>query len=202
MRLPFIPVDGCCRRCGFDVHRLDGEFLCEDCRIHRPAYDRAASVLRFEGDAKKLLVGFKFKGNLWLRDDFADWLEAAARSRFRTDEIDFIVPVPMKFFRKIDRGYNQCDVLASALAGRLGKPAAIGALKRSGSPKRQSSLSEDERRENVKDTFAVRSPSSVAGRTVMVVDDVMTTGSTLSECARVLKAAGAARVWCLALTHS
>ena len=201
-RLPFIPVDGCCRRCGCDVYRLDGEFLCEDCRVRRPAFDRAASAVRFEGDARKLLGGFKFNRKIWLNDDFADWLEGAARAHFKTQEIDLLVPVPLKFRRRLDRGYNQCEYLASALAGRLGKPVAKNLLKRIGSPARQSSLSEDERRENVKGTFKVRNPEKVAQRTVMVVDDVMTTGSTLAECARVLKEAGAARVWCISLMHS
>jgi ComF family protein len=202
MRLPFIPVDGCCRRCGCDVHRLDGEFLCEDCRVHRPRFDRSASALRFEGDARKMLVDFKFNRHLWLRDDFTDWLEAAARARFKVEEIDLVLPVPMKFFRRIDRGYNQCGILASALSRRLGIPAAGRILRRTGSPARQSSLSEDERRENVKGTFLVRNAQAVSGKTVLMVDDVMTTGSTLSECAGVLKEAGCERVWCLTLMRS
>lgn len=202
MRLPFIPTDGCCRRCGCDVHRLDGEFLCEDCRVHRPAFDRSASAVRFEGEARKMLLDFKFNRHLWLKDDFADWLEATARARFRTGEIDIVLPVPLKFRRRLDRGYNQCDYLAAALARRLDRPVAKNVLKRVGKPARQSSLSEDERRENAKGTFAVRREEPVRGKTVLVVDDVMTTGSSLSECAKVLKTAGARRVWCIALMHS
>ena len=68
--------------------------------------------------------------------------------------------------------------------------------------RRQAGLDEDARRANVKGTFAVRRPGRVRGRTVLVVDDVMTTGATLSECARALKASGAARVWCLAVARS
>jgi ComF family protein len=181
------------------VHRLDGEFLCEDCRVHRPSFDRAAAAVRFEGDARKMLNGFKFNRHLWLKADFADWLEATARARFKMEEVDLIVPVPLKTGRRLDRGYNQCDYLAAALAGRCGVHLEKKVLKRTGSPARQSSLSEEERRKNVKGTFAVRRGKAVAGKTVMVVDDVMTTGATLSECSKVLKAAGAARVWCLAL---
>lgn len=199
MRLPFIPTDGCCRRCGCDVHRLDGEFLCEDCRVHRPAFDRAAAAVRFEGDARRMLNDFKFNRHLWLKDDFSDWLEATARARFKVAEIDVVVPVPLKLGRRLDRGYNQCDYLSAALAGRLGVRLDKKALKRTGNPERQSSLSEEERRKNVKGTFAVSRAKTVVGKTVMVVDDVMTTGATLSECAKVLKDAGAARVWCLAL---
>jgi ComF family protein len=199
MRLPFVPVDGCCRKCGCDVYRLDGEFLCEDCRVHRPAFDRAVSAVRFEGDARRMLLDYKFKSHLWLRDDFADWLEGAARARLKTGEIDLVVPMPLGWRHRIDRGYNQCDYLARELARRLGLPCGKRVLKRTGSFSRQSSLSQDERRENVKGTIAVRKPGKVAGRTVLVVDDVMTTGATLSECAKALKAAGCAKVWCITL---
>lgn len=202
MRMPFIPVDGCCRRCGCDVYRLDGEFLCEECRVRPPAFDRAVSAVRFEGDARKLLSGFKFNRKIWLNGDFADWLEGAARARLKVDEIDLVVPVPLKLWRRIDRGYNQSEYLASQLASRLGKPLSARLLGRIGSPARQSSLSENERRENVKGTFMVRDASRLGGKTILVVDDVMTTGSTLSECACVLKDAGASRVWCIALMHS
>jgi ComF family protein len=202
MRMPFIPVDGCCRRCGCDVYRLDGEFLCEECRVRPPAFDRAVSAVRFEGDARKLLSDFKFNRKIWLNGDFADWLEGAARARLKVDEIDLVVPVPLKLWRRIDRGYNQSEYLASQLASRLGKPLSARLLGRIGSPARQSSLSENERRENVKGTFMVRDASRLGGKTILVVDDVMTTGSTLSECACVLKDAGASRVWCIALMHS
>ena len=198
-RLPFIPVDGCCRRCGCDVHRLDGEFLCEECRTRGRGFDRAASALRYEGDAEKMLKSFKFRRHLWLRDDFADWLEACARARFKTDEIDLLLPVPLKFFRRIDRGYNQCDYLAEALSRRLGRPFSKSVLKRVGSPVRQSELPEKERFDNVRGTFAVGKTDVLAGKTVLVVDDVMTTGATLSECAKTLKAAGCAKVWCISL---
>jgi ComF family protein len=199
--MPFIPVDGCCRRCGCDVYRLDGEFLCEDCRAHRPNYDRAASAVRFEGEARRIFLDFKFRRHLWMARDFVDWMEGTLRSRFNIEEIDLVVPVPMKLLRRIDRGYNQCDILASMLSKRIGKKVSKSALRRVGEPKRQSSLSEDERRENVEGTFAVRLPRKIAGKTVLLVDDVMSTGETLSECAKTLKEAGCRRVWCITLLH-
>ena len=119
-RLPFAPTDGCCRRCGRAAERLDGEYLCEDCRTHRPCYDRAASALRLEGEAREMVNAFKFRDHVWMRDDFVDWLEAAARTRFRVDGITVVVPMPSTLLHRIDRGYNQCDCLARALARREG----------------------------------------------------------------------------------
>ena len=201
-RLPFVPTDGCCRRCGRAAEKLNGEFLCADCRAYRPSFDRAASALSFDGEARDLVNGFKFRGKLWLRADFADWLEAVVRVRFKVEDVDLVVPMPSTFLHRLDRGYNQCDYLGSALAKRLEKPYGRRVLRRRGSPKKQGGLQEEERRTNVLGTFAVRSPDAVRGKTVLVVDDIMTTGSTLSECAAELKRSGAARVWCATLARS
>ena len=201
-RLPFTPTDGCCRRCGRAAEKLDGEFLCEDCRTYRPSFDRAASALSFEGDAREAMNAFKFRNHLWLRDDLVDWMEAIARARFKVGEIDVIVAMPSTFLHRLDRGYNQSAYLARPLAKRLGKPYAPFVLRRKGRPKRQGGLMEEERRTNVIGTFGVLRPNAVAEKTVMVVDDIMTTGSTLSECAAELKRAGTARVWCVTLARS
>ena len=200
--MPFVPVDGCCRRCGRDAVGLDGEFLCEDCRTHRPAFDRAASAVRYDADARDMVNAFKFKAHFRIRDDLVDWLEGVVRARFRVDKIDLVVPMPSAVVRRWDRGYNQCALLARPLARRLGRPDGKFVLLRKGFPARQGGLGEDERRTNVIGTFAVARPNAVADRTVLVVDDIMTTGATLSDCARALKEAGAWRVWCLAVARS
>ena len=202
MRLPFVPTDGWCRTCGRDVPKLDREFICEDCRTHRPRFDRVASALRFEDVARQMMLDFKFNRHLWLRDDFVDFLEAALRARFDPASVDVVLPMPTSFFHRLDRGYNQCAYLADALAQRIDRRYDGRTLRRRGNPRRQSGLSEEDRRENAKGSFAVVRPEWVRGRTVLVVDDIMTTGATLSECARALKSAGAARVWCVTLARA
>ena len=201
-RLPFTPTDGCCRRCGRPAEKLSGEFLCSDCRAHKPSFDRAASALSFEGDARAAMNAFKFENHLWLRDDLVDWIEGVVRARFKVEEIDLIVPMPSTLLHRLDRGYNPCAYLAKPLAKRLGKPCATSVLRRKGNPKKQGRLTEEERRTNVVGTFEVRTPAKIRGRTVLVVDDIMTTGSTLSECAAELKRSGASRVWCVTLARS
>jgi len=201
-RLPFTPTDGCCRRCGRAAEKLNGEFLCTDCQANHPAFDRAASALSFDLDARTMLNDFKFRYHHWLRDDLVDWLEAVTRARFKVEEIDLVLPMPSTFLHRLDRGYNQCGYLGRALARRLDKPYASWVLRRKGNPDRQGGLSEEERRTNVIGTFAVRHPEVVAQKTILVVDDIMTTGATLSACAAELKAAGAARVWCVTVARS
>jgi len=168
----------------------------------RPAFDRVASALHFDDVARDAVNAFKFKSRLWLRDDLVDWLEAVVRARFKVEEIGLVLPMPSTLWHRFDRGYNQCAYLGRALAKRLAKPYDGRVLRRKGHPKRQGGLTEEERRKNVVGTFAVRRPEAVLGKTVMVVDDIMTTGSTLSACAAELKAAGAARVWCATLARS
>ena len=168
----------------------------------QPAYDRAASALSFEGDAREAVNAFKFRKHLWLRDDLVDWMEAVARARFRVGEVDVVVAMPSTLWHRLDRGYNQCAYLARTLAKRLQRPYVPFAMRRKGNPKRQGRLTEEERRENVIGTFGVWRAKAVRGKTVLVVDDIMTTGSTLSECAAELKRAGATRVWCVTIARS
>lgn len=205
MRLPFVPTDGLCRKCGRDAAGLDGEFLCEDCRMHRPAFDRCVSAFRFEGEARELVNAFKFRDRLYLRNDLVDFLEAAVRVRFKIPELACVVPMPSTRLHRFWRGYNQCAYLAELLAKRIGKPC-VPLLCRIGAPRRQGGLTEADRRQNVLGTFAVRPRAllrlDAVHATVLLVDDIMTTGSTLAEAARTLKDAGVARVWCASLAKS
>lgn len=202
MRLPPVAQKGCCSVCAKAVVGLDGEYLCEDCSKGRPYYDRAACALRFEGAAREMILDFKFNRHLWLAADFSDWLEAAVRARLDVAAVDVVVPMPMTVFHRWDRGYSQTELLARTLARRIDRRLDTAVLVRKGRPRRQSSLSEAERRENVKGTFAVRHPEWVRGRTVLVVDDILTTESTMSEAARTLKEAGAAYVLAATLARS
>ena len=202
MRLELVPHLGLCRKCGRDAAGLDAEFLCEDCRVHRPAFDRGVSAMRFEGTARDLVNRYKFRRGLYLMKDLVDILEGAVRAHFKVEEIDSVLPMPSTILHRFLRGYNQCGYLAKELARRLGKKCRGRVIRRIGNPLRQGGLKEDDRRKNVIGTFAVRKPEAVAGKTVLVIDDVMTTGSTLAECAKTLKAAGARRVWVATLARS
>lgn len=204
MRVPFMPPKGCCRRCGRDAAGLDVDFLCEDCRgAHRPYFDRAATAVRFEGAARQAVLDYKFNRHLWLRADFVDWLEAALLAHYDVPSVDVVLPVAITRWHRYNRGFSQTADLARALAARIDRRYDGRVLVRVGRHiRRQSSLDEEARRENVKNTIAVRHAEAVRGRTVLVVDDIMTTGATLSETARVVKEAGAARVWCVAVARS
>lgn len=203
MRIPFVPTSGLCRKCGRDATAFDGDYLCEDCVLHRPQFGRVASAMRFDGEARELVNAYKFRDRFTIRRDLVDILEAATRARFKTEEIDCVVPMPSTLRHRFVRGYNQCAELARPLAKRLGKPCR-GLLRRVGSPKTQGGLTEEERRRNIIGTFgAARFSGSLSRyRTVLLVDDIMTTGSTLSEASSTLKSLGVERVWAVTLARS
>jgi len=202
MRLPAVAQTGCCRVCSRAVESLDGEYLCEDCARRPPSYDRAACALRFEGKARDMILDFKFRRHLWLAADFSDWLEAAVRTRFDIVEIDLVVPMPTTLYHYWDRGYNQSEMLSRTVAQRIDRRHDAHILVRKGSPRRQSSLNESERLENARGTFAVRHDEMIRGRTVLVVDDIITTGATMSAAADALKEHGASRIFAAALARS
>lgn len=202
MRLPFIEPRGLCVKCGRDAAGFEGEYLCDDCKQHKPFYDRGVSALRFEGVARELINGYKFRGELYLKDDLVDYLEAAVRARYNLSKIDCVTYVPISTLRRFMRGFNQCEYLAKALARRIDKPCRK-LLKRVGSPERQGKLSEEDRRTNVVGTFALnKNAVKPSDKCVLLIDDIMTTGSTLSEAARILKLGGAQSVWVASLARS
>ena len=114
-----------------------------------------------------------------------------------------VVPVPLHRKKRAERGFNQAEVIARATLDHLARRGKFearfelcaGALVRARDTGSQIGLSHRQRRENLRDAFVVREPASILKRSILLVDDVLTTGATASECARVLRRAGAGRVW-------
>ncbi len=202
-RLPLHTADeAVCRRCGLAPEgHVEEDFLCDACRRAPPAFDRARAAAPFRGGIRDLLHAFKYNGATWLRADLVDFLEGALRAYYEPQLIDLVLPVPLHTGRLRRRGYNQSALLAAALARRFGIESAPRQLRRSWATPTQTRLSAPARRRNVLGAFHVPHPAWVRGRTVLVVDDVMTTGATLHETARCLKRAGAWRVWALAVAR-
>lgn len=186
-----------CSRCGAMPEGAVGrDYLCADCRDRPPAFDLARSAAHFDGATRDMILAFKYGGATWLRDDLADLLEGCVKARFDSGAIDAVAPVPLHPSRMRKRSYNQAALLAAALAKRLGTDFRPRMLERLRATATQTRLGALRRRDNVRGAFSCAEPEWAAGRTVLVVDDVMTTGATLHECAKVLKSAGAVRVWC------
>jgi len=178
------------------------EFVCETCLTDRPSFDRARSALRYAYTAEELVQSFKYRHAVQLAEDFGDILEAALRTKFDYAAIDVVMPVPLHPHRLRERGFNQSELLAETVSRRIGRRLDARSLVRRRDTEHQARIGGQARRANLDAAFAVTSPEYVRGRTILLIDDVMTTGTTLSGCAKTLRDAGAARIWCLTVARA
>ena len=169
---------------------LDEHGLCGLCRRGAHGFDAAYSYGFYEGTLRELIHLFKYGKVHTLAAPLGRLLALAYP---RDQRFDVIVPVPMHWRRRWDRGFNQAELLAEVLGKRIGVPVCRAARRRRATPP-QAGLTGARRRENVTRAFSVRKAEAVQGRRVLLVDDVLTTGATVSACALALKRAGAKHV--------
>lgn len=184
-----------CAVCGNPVSGMvDAEYTCYPCSEKRPAFDQARSVARFRGRLRQLIHDFKYNQAVWLRRDLARLLVSGVSTFFDPAGLDLVAPVPLYPARQRQRSYNQSQLLAENLARHFRIPLKGNLLLRTRPTATQTHLTAEERATNVRGAFRVHDRDRPEGRSILLVDDVMTTGATVGECARVLKAAGAAQV--------
>lgn len=186
-----------CGKCGkilADGYRHD---LCWDCRSYDHDFDRGFTCVQYGLLERGVLMDYKYRGKSYIGRKLGDILYD--RMALEDVEYDLIVPVPSSPERQKKRGYNQAQVMAKVLARRKGVVCGSELLVRVKKTVPMKGLGATERYENLKNAFAVspKSHYTVAGRKILVVDDIYTTGSTLDACSRVLREAGAAAVYVL-----
>jgi len=179
------PGCGRCGACLAAIVRSPGS--CPECRGKRIDFDSAVSLGAYQGRLRDLVIAFKHPNHRLVGDLFAKRLASKLDGR----AYDLIVAVPMHLWDFVWRAHNPAAELAASLSKRLRTPYAPGALRKRRRTRPQKTLALAERLVNPLGAFYA--PAGAAGR-VLLLDDVLTTGATLSECARALKAAGAARV--------
>ncbi|MBI3716597.1 MAG: ComF family protein [Betaproteobacteria bacterium] len=181
----------CGRRCPVCDIAANEDLPCGACLADPPHFDATVSAFAYAFPLDRLMQSYKFRANLTMVEVFADALAGRLRL-LGAQSPDCIVPMPLGRKRLAERGFNQAALLAAALGKSLGIPVRLQDLLRVRDTAPQSGLSRDARLKNVRGAFS--GSQSVAGMHIALVDDVMTTGATLSEAARALKKAGAARV--------
>lgn len=184
-----------CQRCSQPFEgALDAGFTCSNCADRAFHFDCAVTRYLSRGVVREFIHRFKYDRHFYLRHTLADWMaEALADERLRAPACEALVPVPLHAARFRERDFNQAEVLAELLARRTGTPV-LRALRRIRYTSTQTRLDRAQRMENLRNAFRVRHTSAVQNRHLLLLDDVFTTGSTVEECARVLRAAGAASV--------
>ncbi len=190
-----------CARCGLPFPYPMGEgALCGECSQTPPAFDRARAVLRYDERSRPLVLAFKHADETHLAGALGRWMRRAGAEVL--EGADLLFPVPLHWTRLFRRRYNQAALLAHAVRACGGPPVAPDWLLRRRRTPSQGRMGRSLRERNVRGAFLLRPGKSVKGRRVVLVDDVMTTGATVEECARVLRKAGAEFIGVLTLARA
>jgi len=191
-----------CRTCGKPglPPTGTGDGRCPACREAPPAFDAARAFAVYDTSLRQLILHYKFKHQSRLHIPLGHLMGLALATHFPREEIALVTHVPLHWRRRMARGFDQTELLARFLARRSGRRH-VALLKRTRHVPPQSTLDLARRTDNIRGTFACRWPGKCRARTVLLVDDILTTGATVNECARVLKEAGAARVLVLTLAR-
>jgi ComF family protein len=186
-----------CRTPFVDSYPLDEHDLCTVCRESEVNFDLAFSFGSYEGPLRKLIHLFKYAKVETLASPLSRLLVRALPVDQR---FDVVIAMPMHWFKRWERGFNQAELLAIPVAKRYGLKLSTN-LRRTRYTKSQAGLTEFQRRANLKNSLRVTQPEQIAGKKVLLVDDVFTTGATLRAAAAALKTAGAAHVAALTLAR-
>lgn len=175
--------------------QADLSFLCHHCIDYPPLYSGSASAFDYEGPAASLVKCLKYKNQPYLSQGMGAFL------CMQFDQLGWptpsaLVPVPLSFSHWLERGYNQSELLANELGQLINVPV-WNVLKRKSGDFSQAALTLEQRRELSSQRFRLNSSYSVKGETLLIIDDVMTSGSTLQRCAEILNANGAGPLYAL-----
>lgn len=191
-----------CQICGTTFPDSPAEnHLCGDCLEKKPYFFHARAVFSYEDMIVHAIHQFKYKSNISVGEIMASFM-----AFFSFPDIDFadyalMIPVPLHVKRLRERGFNQSLILARALGKQKNIPVDFSLLKRNKFTLTQTGSTKKERRQNIKGAFEVSDKKIIAGRNIILVDDVYTTGATVNECAKTLMKAGAGKVSVLTLAR-
>jgi len=200
-KIEFVSQKTACPKCGLELGPYVESYIrCRDCAVNPPRFKQAFAVARYTGIMRDLIHLFKFNRQKVLLDELSALLiNKWAQARPELPPIDLIIPTPLHSKKLRQRRFNQCELLARELSKATATPAELNNLIKIKETADQSSLNATERKQNIIDAFIVRNPQSVEDKNILLIDDVLTTGSTASEITRMLKNNGAKNVYVLVL---
>jgi ComF family protein len=192
-----------CPRCGIPFPAAEGDdHLCGECLATERPYAVARAVGLYEKTLLTAIHLFKYQGKIGIGEVLGRIMADFAGGQWDMTVFSLIIPVPLHRKRLRERGFNQAVILARQIAKRFSLPLDFMTLRRERFTAPQVGLGREERSANVRMAFAVRKPEKITGRKILLVDDVTTTGSTLTECASILTQAKAESVAILTLARA
>ena len=191
-----------CSICGIPfISREVETHPCGACVTHRKYFTIARALGEFEGSLQEAIHRWKYEGKTYLTPFFADWMAEGLNRHWEPGSLDLLIPVPLHTRRLRERGFNQSLLLVRELSRRTGIPYRKSILQKKKSTIPQVNLSGVEREKELRGTFHVIGKEELSGLSVLLIDDVYTTGATVNECSKVLLRGGAKRVDVLTLAH-
>lgn len=175
-----------CKECLKNIKR---KVYIKEIKINEEKTVQVVSPFIYEKEIRKAICAFKFNGKVELSENLAESMALSIKEKFNVSEIDFITSVPMteKSYQK--RGYNQAEILARHVAKKLDLPY-IEVLCKIKENKKQHTLSMNDRKENIRGVYSIIDKNLVKGKNILICDDIVTTGSTLAECMKLLLNSG------------
>jgi len=184
-----------CKKCSKQLENNQDEY-CFDCHHKKHYFDEGYAVLRYDEQMQKSMAYFKFHGRPEYGEFYAELLVRAARQIIERWQVGVLLPVPIHRARRNIRGYNQTEIIGRVLSRELSIPIHTNLIKRVKNTKAQKQLNIDERKKNVQNAFIARAEVGQY-ECVLIIDDIYTTGSTIDEMAKELRAKGVKKVFFL-----
>lgn len=158
---------------------------CSKCLVEKPQYDQLITCVKYSGDVKRMILWYKF----YDRPDFCDSFALMIYNRLiesHCTDVDVIIPIPLSKKRLSDRGYNQSELIAQRLSELLNIPCETDVLLKIKDTKTQSTLPKNKRESNIHGAFKLYNKDKIYNKSILIVDDVVTTGATMREAARLI----------------
>lgn len=196
-----------CMQCGYPLYAdATGDFLesfvCGDCKIHKKWFDIASAACHYNDQTRRLIHKYKFEGLTGISVFLGKLMLQKYLYDDRLGGEDIIIPVPLHKVRMRERGFNQAELLAKYLFRYASIPVATDVLFRIRNTKPLYDMTIEQRQKNLRGAFRVKDELRIKDRTILVIDDIYTTGSTSYEVARTLKKAGALKVHILTVCRA
>ncbi len=185
-----------CKKCGSPIESKSD--FCLFCKKYKRNFDFARAPLVYENEVANTIKNFKYNNQKWLAKYFAHFLkEEYYKNKDEFTNISYIIPVPLHIQKQKLRGYNQAELLARELSKLIDINVRLDILERIKNTNTQTNLSYIERQKNLENAFKVNNKKDIKNKNILIIDDVLTTGSTSDHCSKILKQNGARKVYVL-----